>query len=156
MLTIDQTETMRHIIDARKMFREYEKWLGMDLCFQNFEEELRTLPGRYAMPEGRLLLAYWDANVAGCIALRKIGEGICEMKRLFVRPEFQGRKIGHELIRRLIDEAKVEKYTHMRLDTLPSRMGKAVELYRSYGFYPIPPYYENPYEGVAYMELDLS
>ncbi len=151
-----QAETEQEIASARELFREYEKWLGMDLCFQGFEEELKTLPGRYAMPEGRLLLAYWSDKVAGCIASRKIGEGICEMKRLFVRSEFQGLKIGVHLIEHLISEAKAAKYSFMRLDTLPSKMGKAAELYRSYGFYPIPPYYDNPYEGVVFMELDLG
>jgi ribosomal protein S18 acetylase RimI-like enzyme len=156
MLTMIQAETEPQITTVRQLFREYESWLGMDLCFQGFEDELNNLPGKYALPEGRLLLAYWNDKVAGCIAMRKIDDGICEMKRLFVREEFQGHKIGVQLIEHLISEAKSEKYSFMRLDTLPSKMGKAAGLYRAHGFYPIAPYYENPYEGVVFMELDLN
>jgi len=156
MISILQAADDAPISAARELFKDYESWLGMDLCFQGFEEELRTLPGRYSPPDGRLFIAYVDGEAAGCIAMRKIDEGICEMKRLYVRPEFQGHKIGVRLIERLIDEAKKEKYKFMRLDTLPEKMEKAAELYRTHGFYSIPPYYENPYEGVAFMELDLS
>jgi GNAT superfamily N-acetyltransferase len=127
----------------------------MDLCFQGFDQELHGLPGKYAQPEGRLLLAYWDARLAGCIALRKIEGGICEMKRLFVRDDFRGKAIGVSLIEEVIAEANKEGYAKMRLDTFPPKMGKAVSLYESHGFQPIPAYYHNPHEGVLFMELDL-
>lgn len=155
MITIVQAESALQIEQARELFREYETWLGMDLCFQGFEEELRTLPGKYARPEGRLSLAYSDEQLAGCIAMRKLEDGICEMKRLFVRNEFRGQQIGIQLIEKLIDEARMENYSRMRLDTFPPKMEKAVSLYTSHGFRPIPPYYDNPHEGVLFMELDL-
>ena len=143
------------IEDARTIFREYEKWLGLDLCFQGFEEEMRSLPGRYAKPDGRLILAYKDGELAGGIALRKIEEGICEMKRLYLRENSRGGGIGRELIEKLIEEARKIGYKKMRLDTFPPKMGKAVQLYESHGFYEIPAYYENPYDGVLYMERVL-
>jgi GNAT superfamily N-acetyltransferase len=143
------------VAEARAIFREYETWLGMSLCFQGFEEELSALPGKYAMPDGRLLLAYGDDHLAGCIALRKLDEGICEMKRLFVRDEFRGARIGVQLIERLIADAREIGYKKMRLDTYPPKMGKAVNLYESHGFVAIPPYYDNPHDGVLFMELVL-
>jgi GNAT superfamily N-acetyltransferase len=128
----------------------------MSLCFQGFEEELATLPGKYASPKGRFLLAYSDDKLAGCIALRPLPEeGVCEMKRLFVRDGFRGQQIGRHLIERVIDEARAIGYSKMRLDTHPEKMGKAVDLYRSNGFVEIPPYYENPHQGVLFMELAL-
>ncbi len=155
MLTITQAESDEQITEAKTLFREYEAWLGMDLCFQGFEAELEALPGKYAMPDGRLYLAYSDENLAGCIALRKLDDGICEMKRLFVRDGFRGEKIGVQLIEKLIDDAKTIGYLMMRLDTYPPKMGKAVKLYESHGFEVIPPYYENPHEHVLFMELAL-
>ena len=155
MVTIIQAKTGHDIDQARILFREYESWLGLDLCFQGFEEELRDLPGKYVPPEGRLLLAKLDDDVAGCIALRRLEEGVCEMKRLFVRDAFRGQSIGEKLITRLISEARQENYRAMRLDTFPPKMGKAVSLYESYGFSPIEPYYDNPHDGVLYMELEL-
>lgn len=153
---IIQAETGEHIAAARELFLEYEKWLGMSLCFQGFEEELASLPGKYATPKGRLLLAYADDGLGGCIALRPLGNGsVCEMKRLFVRDGFRGRRIGVQLIERVIDDARAIGYSKMRLDTHPEKMGKAVELYRSHGFVEIPPYYENPHPGVLFMELAL-
>ena len=155
MTTITQAQTSDHIETARLLFREYEAWLGMDLCFQGFENEVANLPGKYAPPEGRLLLAYIDGKPAGCIALRKIGEGICEMKRLFVRGEFRGHKLGLTLVERIIHDARDVGYSKMRLDTHPPKMGKAVKLYESHGFRAIAPYYDNPHEDVLFMELDL-
>ena len=156
MLSIIQAETAEHVTATRELFREYETWLNMSLCFQGFEEELATLPGKYAPPEGRLLLAYSDDNLAGCIALRALNkDGVCEMKRLFVREGFRGQKIGVDLVQRVIDDAREIGYSKMRLDTHPEKMGKAVELYRSHGFVEIPPYYENPHNGVLFMELAL-
>lgn len=155
MLTIKQAETQTEIDAARILFREYESWLGLDLCFQGFEAELAGLLGKYALPDGRLLLAYWNSELAGCVAMRKLADGICEMKRLFVRDQFRGRKIGQSLIVSLIDAARASGYNTMRLDTFPPRMEKAVSLYESHGFMPIARYYDNPHERVLFMELAL-
>jgi GNAT superfamily N-acetyltransferase len=155
MLSIIQAETAEEIENARILFREYESWLGLDLCFQGFEGELANLPGKYAQPEGRLYLARYDGELAGCIAMRKLDDGVCEMKRLFVRDDFRGRRIGVELIERLIADAREIGYERMRLDTFPPKMDKAVSLYETHGFVPIPPYYENPNDGVLFMELSL-
>jgi putative acetyltransferase len=147
----DQIET------ARRLFREYEAWFGLDLCFQDFEGEVRDLPGKYAPPDGRLLLAYEGGVPAGCVALRRLEVGVCEMKRLFVRDEFRGQGIGVSLIERIIEEGRSIGYKKLRLDTFAPKMGKAVELYRSHGFREIAPYYNNPYEkDVLFMELDLQ
>jgi ribosomal protein S18 acetylase RimI-like enzyme len=155
LVTITQAETEADIAETRKIFREYEAWLGLDLCFQGFEDELKNLPGKYAPPSGRLYLANVNDEIAGCIALRPLGSNICEMKRLFVRSEYRGMHIGKLLIERLIGDAKEIGYDAMRLDTFPPKMGKAVRLYESYGFRPIDRYYDNPNEGVLFMELDL-
>lgn len=149
---IIQAETSAQIEDARRLFREYEAWLDVDLCFQSFEEELNTLPGKYAQPSGRLLLALENEKPAGCIALRKIEDDICEMKRLYVRDDFRGTGLGKMLIERLIEEAKTIGYKRMRLDTLPDKMPQAVKLYQSYGFQKIEPYYENPHKETLFME----
>ena len=143
------------IEEIRRLFREYEQWLGLDLCFQNFEQELRDLPGKYAAPTGRLFLFLVENKSAGCIALRKLDNEICEMKRLFVREEFRGLNLGRKLIERLIKEAKEIGYEKMRLDTLPEKMPRAVKLYESYGFRQIAPYYDNPYGETLFMELLL-
>ncbi len=156
MIEIIRAQTPEHIEAARGLFREYESWFGMKLCFQNFDEEVAGLPGKYAAPDGRLFLAFADENLAGCIALRKLEEGICEMKRLFVRDDFRGCKIGIALIEKIIEEARAIGYEKMRLDTFPSKMGKAVNLYESYGFYEIPPYYHNPFGETLFMEKDLG
>lgn len=155
MLTIIQAESTEQIDATRMLFREYEAWLGLDLCFQGFEAELAALPGKYAKPDGRLYLAYLDGKLTGCIALRKLGVGVCEMKRLFVREDFRGRRIGMQLIEKVIADARETGYKTLRLDTFPPKMGKAVSLYESYGFRTIPPYYENPHGDVLFMELDL-
>ena len=144
----DQIDTVR------TLFREYEAFLGVDLCFQSFEEELRTLPGKYAEPKGRLYLALCDGEPAGCIALRPIDETACEMKRLFVREKYRGLGIGELLAKQLITDAKEIGYTLMRLDTL-NTLTSAVTLYRKLGFVQTDPYYHNPYEGVVYLELLL-
>ena len=154
--TIRQAVSSEEIEAARALFREYETWLGMSLCFQGFEEEMANLPGKYAPPEGRLLLAYIDTELAGCIALRKYEDGVCEMKRLFLRENARGHGLGNKLIEKLIEDASAIGYSKMRLDTYPPKMGKAVGLYESHGFYPIEPYYHNPHDGVLFMELDLS
>ncbi len=148
--------TDEQIQQARALFEEYAAGLGISLCFQNFEGELARLPGDYEQPGGRLLLAEEDDQFVGCIALRKIGTQVCEMKRLFLRPAYRGKGRGRVLVESIIEEARQIGYTHMRLDTLPGRMDKAIELYRSIGFQEILPYYDNPVEGATFMELDLQ
>jgi len=155
-LQIFQAQTAEDIQKARALFEEYASGLGFSLCFQNFDQELLQLPGNYAPPDGRLLLATEDDQLAGCIALRKLAPGVCEMKRLFLRPAYRRRGLGRVLVESLVGEAKKLGYTHMRLDTLPGRMDKAVALYRSFGFVEIAPYCENPVEGAKFMELDLN
>lgn len=156
MFEIRSIESGDDMAAARGLFREYEEWLDMDLCFQSFEEELATLPGKYAPPDGRLYLAFVDEKPAGCIAVRKLEDGICEMKRLYLSDAARGQGIGKKLIEKLINVAREIGYKKMRLDTFPPKMGKAVGLYESYGFRPIDAYYENPHDGVLFMELDLD
>jgi putative acetyltransferase len=155
-LQIFQANSDADIQQARALFEEYASGLGISLCFQNFDQELVNLPGDYAPPNGRLLVAMEDDQLAGCIALRKLEPGVCEMKRLFLRPAYRGKGLGRTLVEAIIDEALNVGYTHMRLDTLPGRMDKAIELYRSIGFVEIGPYCENPVDGAKFMELDLA
>jgi ribosomal protein S18 acetylase RimI-like enzyme len=154
MLHIIAAETDDRLNDTRGLLEEYAASLGVDLDFQNFHEELRHLPGDYAPPAGRLLLALWHGEIAGCIALRPFGEGICEMKRLYVRPRFQGLGIGRALAEAVIHEACMIGYARLRLDTLPS-MTRARAMYAALGFRDIAPYRYNPIPGTAFMELLL-
>lgn len=152
---IFQAESPRHITQARELFLEYAKSLGFSLCFQSFDKELGDLPGKYAPPDGRLLLAECDSQTAGCVALRKLDECVCEMKRLYLRPQFRGQGLGRRLAERIIAEASQTGYTCMRLDTVEPVMRDAVAMYRRFGFREISPYCENPIAGALYMELRL-
>lgn len=152
MIKILQAETPEQIEAAQTLFREYERWLNLDICFQNFEQELLNLPGKYAKPDGRLLLALANEKTAGCVALRKIEENVCEMKRLFVREEFRGFGLGEKLIEKLIAEAREIGYGRIRLDTLPGKMRKAVKLYESFGFRQIASYCESPYKETLFWK----
>ena len=152
---IFQANSDHDIQQARALFEEYASSVGISLCFQNFDQELRNLPGDYAPPDGRLLLATEDDQLAGCIALRKLEPRVCEIKRLFLRPAYRGQGLGKVLVESIIDEARKLGYTHMRLDTLPGRMDKAIALYQSMGFVDIGPYCENPVESAKFMELEL-
>ena len=154
-MRIFPANTEDHIEQARTLFEEYAANLGISLCFQNCDQELKGLPVKYAPPDGRLLLATENDELAGCIAMRKLSPETCEMKRLFVRPGFRSHGLGRMLVQTIIDEARKLGYTHMRLDTLPGLMDKAIVLYRSFGFVEIGPYCENPVEGAKFMELDL-
>ena len=155
MIEILQVETDADIEDARAIFREYEQWLGLSLCFQSFEEELARLPGFYAPPDGRLFLARINGETVGCIGLRKLEDTICEMKRLYLRESARGKGVGITLIKKIISDAREIGYAKMRLDTFPPKMGKAVSLYKSHGFYEIEPYYENPHGDTLFMEKQL-
>jgi ribosomal protein S18 acetylase RimI-like enzyme len=140
---------------ARQLFEEYAVSLGFSLCFQGFDQELATLPGAYAPPQGRLFLACVGDASAGCVALRFLEPGICEMKRLFVRPAYRSAGVGRQLVQRVIREAAGAGYQRMRLDTLSS-MGTAIQLYRRLGFREIAPYVTNPVEGAVFLELLLD
>ena len=150
-----QAQSAEEIDRARELFEEYAAGLGIDLCFQSFEKELAELPGGYVPPAGRLLIAIDENQAAGCVALRRIGDGVFEMKRLYVRPGFRGTGLGHTLAEAIILAARKIGYRSMRLDTLPGKMDRAISMYRSLGFKEIGPYYDNPVESALFMELEL-
>ncbi len=154
-LTFLQAESQSHISQARELFLEYAQSLGFSLCFQNFDKELALLPGDYTPPDGRLLLAEYEGQLAACVALHKLEPDICEMKRLYLRPQFRGKGLGRALADRIIAEARQIGYRRMRLDTVEPVMKDAVAMYRKLGFCEIPPYCENPIAGALYMELSL-
>jgi ribosomal protein S18 acetylase RimI-like enzyme len=153
-MIIIQAGTVEQIINTRELFIEYAKSLNFELCFQDFDKEIAELPGAYSPPEGRLFLAEFEGEIAGCIALRKLEKEICEMKRLYVKPRFRGHNIGKNLVEKLISEAKKIGYKKMRLDTVPA-MQTAQKLYKSIGFKEIEPYRLNHVPGAVYMELEL-
>lgn len=157
------------IAAVRELFKEYAASLSFNLCFQNFEEELARLPGEYAPWSGMLLLGLVDDQPAGCVASHRLegemagghgnllgGSDVCEMKRLYVRPAFRGCGVGAELVNSILECAAAIGYRKMRLDTVPSEMGKAVEMYRKIGFVEIPPYRKNPVPGAKYMEVNIQ
>jgi putative acetyltransferase len=150
-----RAESPVQIALARELFLEYGKSLGFNLCFQSFDEELAGLPGEYAPPEGRLLLAEYDGALAGCVALHKLEPHVCEMKRLYLRPQFRGKGAGRALAETIIWEARAIGYRRMRLDTVEPVMQAAVAMYRRLGFTEIAAYRPNPIPGAMYMELEL-
>ena len=155
MVTYIHVKTGGEIALIRKLFLEYAESLDFDLDFQNFEEELRSLPGEYVPPKGCMILAMDQDDVAGCVAMRPLSPGICEMKRLYVKPQHRGKNIGRLMAAKIINDASKCGYERMRLDTVPS-MKAAQKLYESMGFKQIPAYRHNPVSGTMYLELKIS
>ena len=153
-LTVLHAISSKQFEETRRLFKEYASTLGVDLCFQDFENELKELPGEYSEPNGCILLAYHDSALAGCVALRPLSSEICEMKRMYVRPTFREQGIGRILAQDVIKEARRRGYRKMRLDSLPT-MREAQALYRSLRFTEINPYRPNPIQGAVFMELEL-
>jgi ribosomal protein S18 acetylase RimI-like enzyme len=147
-------ETEGEISMAKELIIEYVKWLNHDLQFQNIDEELDNFPEKYKEPEGTFIIAKDNDNVVGCVAIKKLDNKICEMKRLFVKDEYKKNGIGKKLVEKIIEESKIKKYERMRLDTL-STMEAALNLYRKNGFHEIEPYYNNPHYGIVYLEKVL-
>jgi ribosomal protein S18 acetylase RimI-like enzyme len=154
MIQILPAETKADLACVAELFQEYADGLGISLDFQGFDEELATLPGKYAPPSGRLLLAGRDSEVLGCVALRPLREGACEMKRLYVRPQARGEQLGRKLTERICNEARAAGYHRICLDTLPA-MANAQKLYESLGFRAIEPYVFNPVEGTRFLAKEL-
>jgi len=152
---LDEART-EDLAAVRRLCRAYADWLAVDLCFQGFERELAELPGCYAPPAGRLLVARVAGEVVGCVGLRPLEPGACEMKRLWVEPGFAGRGLGRALAEAIIEAARTIGYRRMRLDTIPERMPAAQHLYAALGFREIPAYYHNPLPGVVMLELVLG
>lgn len=144
----------KEMLEVKQIFIEYRKDLGLDLDFQDFQEELKGLPGEYSPPEGAILLAKDNDKTVGCVALRKIDDKICEMKRLYVTPEYRGQGLGRKLALSIIEKAREKGYKKMKLDTLTT-LNEANDLYRSLGFEECEPYRYNPLEDALYMELEL-
>ena len=153
--SIAEARGERDVADCRALFEEYQRDLGVDLCFQGFAEELATLPGHYAAPRGRLLIARDAGQAVGCVALRPLGDADCEMKRMYVRPSHRGSGLGRALAERIVAEGRALGYRQMKLDTLP-RLAAAMSLYRSLGFIETARYNDNPVSGVRYLALDLA
>lgn len=153
-MRIREIECNGDIGEVRRLFLDYAESLGITLCFQNFEQELAGLPGAYAPPSGCLLLAEFDGRAHGCVGLRHLADGVCEMKRLYVAPECRGMGAGRALVTAVMANAKAIGFEAIRLDTLPSMAG-AVQLYRSLGFTEIAPYCQNPVLEALFLECKL-
>ncbi len=154
--TISQARSQEEIAEVRALFLEYAASLGFSLCFQNFQQELDTLPGKYSQPDGVLLLARERSGVSvGCIGVRTLDDGACEMKRLYVRPLHRGTGTGRELVEAALAWARARGYAAMKLDTVPGRMDAAIRMYRRLGFVECPPYYETPVEGTLFFTRAL-
>lgn len=151
---IIRAESIADLAAARALIEDYQRWLGLDLCFQGFDAEMRAFPGVYAPPRGRVLLGLHGAEAVGVVCLKDLGEGACEMKRLFVLPGAWGLGLGRALAEAIVAEARSIGYARMRLDTL-ERLGAAIALYRSLGFSEIAPYNDNPDPTVRYFERAL-
>ncbi len=154
MIEIREADPACDLPIVEQLFREYAQSLDVDLCFQNFEQELSSLPDKYAQPLGRLILAWNETRPIGCLALRPIDGDICEMKRLYVQPLARGHQLGRQLVQRICREAKDAGYRRICLDTLPS-MSTAIQLYESMGFKAIGAYVFNPVQGALFFGLDL-
>jgi len=152
--SIISASTPDHYARARRMIEDYQRWLGIDLCFQNFTGELASLETMYGPPRGALLLAEMDGEDAGCVALRDMGGGIAEMKRLYVAPDYRGLGIGRSLTEEFILIARHLGYSAVRLDTIP-RLGVAYTIYQKMGFRRIGPYTHNPDPDTIFLELTL-
>jgi len=155
-IVASEARTREDIDAVRDLIVEYAAWLDLDLCFQNYDAEIADLAAAYGAPAGRLYLVRSNGTPAACIALRPLAvDGEAEVKRLYVRPAYRGHGIARMLVQRIIADARTIGYRTLRLDTLPPRMPEADALYRSFGFQPTPPYYDNPYEGVVFYVLEL-
>jgi len=154
-LSIEDARIPGDMAAMRKLFREYQQWLDVDLCFQGFEAEMAGLPGKYAPPAGAMLIVRDGKRVAAGVAMWPLDDGVCEMKRLYVRPPWRSRGLGRRLAETVIGRARGAGYARMRLDTLP-QLTAAQALYRSMGFTDIGAYYHNPIAGVVYMEKVLT
>ncbi len=155
MYSIIHVKSEKQINTITDLFKEYVHSLGVDLWFQDFEKELGSLPGKYVPPDGCILLAMYGEKPAGCVALRKFETDICEMKRLYIKPEFRSSGLGRTLITEIIDESIDKGYKLMRLDTIDS-LQQAIRLYKYYGFKEIEPYCYNPVPSTSYWELELD
>ncbi|MEO8128945.1 MAG: GNAT family N-acetyltransferase [Bryobacteraceae bacterium] len=153
-LRIREAASSDDLEQVRRLFAAYAGSLGVSLCFQNFEQELAGLPGACAAPKGCLLLADFEGTAGGCVALRPMRDGACEMKRLFIAPEFRGSGAGRLLAQAIMAKAKALGYAAIRLDTLPF-MAAAIQMYESLGFQHIDPYYDNPVPGALFLECKL-
>lgn len=161
LLEITAPRSAADLEAIKRLFREYAQSLGFSLAYQDFEQELADFPGKYAAPAGALLLATAGGEAVGAVALRKLDDDVCEMKRLYVKPSFRGqrtadgRSIGRALAEDIVAIGRERGYRRLRLDTIAGKMRQALSLYRSMGFVEIPPYYASPIPDTAYMELVL-
>lgn len=152
--TLHPAESAADLDAVRALFKEYAASLDFELCFQDFQDELDALPGPYAPPEGAILLAEVDGQIAGCVAVKPLEDSVCEMKRLYVRPEYRNQGLGRMLAQAIVERAREVGYNRMRLDTVES-MQAARTVYRSLGFEERDAYYDNPLPDVVYMEREL-